>query len=156
MSTFGLQHSKVKSIKSNPPLQGTRLWILRFRTTVKVLKLVMAYLISFPLVKDKARKTNNFGLLEQLHFMPDIWSFENGIKFVSNDTSTFCWIFTPLWTLVKLQLNFQLHLHSISTWSPLQVNSTSPRVELELCPIFGLHPPPTTHHHITFLNSKTK
>ena len=55
--------------------------------------------------------------------------------------------------IAKLQLNSQLHLHSNPTQSPLQVNSTPPRVELELCPIFGFHhPPTTTTHHITFLN----
>ena len=44
--------------------------------------------------------------------------------------------------IAKLQLNSQLHLHFNPTQSPLQVNSTPPRVELELCPIFGFH-----HHH---------
>ena len=34
--------------------------------------------------------------------------------------------------------------NSISTPSPLQINSTPPRVELELCLIIGLHPPTTT------------
>ena len=53
------------------------------------------------------------------------------------------------------------HLHFNSIQSPLQVNSTPPRVELELCLIFGFHhhhPPTTTTttHHITFLNYKTK
>ena len=53
--------------------------------------------------------------------------------------------------------------NSISTPSPLQVNSTPPRVELELCPIFGLHHidssslhiDSSSTHHITFLNYKT-
>ena len=43
----------------------------------------------------------------------------------------------------KLQLNSQLNLYFNPTRSPLQVSSTTPRVELELCLIFGLyhHPP---------------
>ena len=50
--------------------------------------------------------------------------------------------FLGFWVFAKLQLNSQLHLHSNPTPSPIQVNSTHPRVELELCPIFGFH-----HHH---------
>ena len=56
--------------------------------------------------------------------------------------------------IAKLQLNShsQLHLHSNPTPSPLQVNSTPSRVELELCPIIGLHPPPT-HHKTKYKNT---
>ena len=47
--------------------------------------------------------------------------------------------------IAKLRLNSQLNLHFNSIQSPLQVNSTPPRVELELCLIFGFHhPPPPT------------
>ena len=49
--------------------------------------------------------------------------------------------------IVKLQLNSQLHLHYNPTPSPIQVNSTPPRVELEIYLIFSLpptHPPTTT------------
>ena len=51
-------------------------------------------------------------------------------------TGEFNWQFL---NIVKLQLNSQLHLNSNPTPSPLQINSTPPRVELELCPIIGLH-----------------
>ena len=48
--------------------------------------------------------------------------------------------------IVKLQLNSQLHLHYNPTPSPIQVNSTPPRVELKIYPIFGFptNPPTTT------------
>ena len=55
--------------------------------------------------------------------------------------------FRMKWGIVKLQLNSQLHLQSNPTWSPLKVNPTPPRVELELYLIIGLyhhHHPPTT------------
>ena len=58
-------------------------------------------------------------------------------------------------TFAKLQHNSQLHLHFNPTPSPHQVNSTPPRVELELCLIFGFACGLTcltcglTCHHIT-------
>ena len=62
---------------------------------------------------------------------------------------------SEVYNIAKLQLNSQLHLHSNPTSSPLQVYSTPPSVELELCHIFGLyHHQPTLQ--ITFLNYKTK
>ena len=95
------------------------------------------------------------------HILSDIFLSIGAMYRSQNISAWYCLsdiIFLLHWVecvlFAKLWLNSQLDLHFNSIQSPLQVNSTPPRVELELYPIFDFHHPPTSPHYFSELQNQ--